>query len=98
MFVFYKTITPATGLVQGTASTDCAASTLCFLITGSKLNVAVFYRFQSFKLYYQTLSSIRTEKVDIWGTKGSFNSVTVTGSNNAKAVIPLVASSVNDGD
>ncbi len=98
MFVFfYKKITPVTGLVQGTAGTNCAASTLCFLVTDSKLNSVVFYHFQSCELYNQTLPSTRTEKIDIWGTKGDFKSVTVTGSKNAKAVIPLVASAVDDG-
>ncbi len=98
MCLFYKKITPAAGLIQGTAGDDCKADTLCFLVTGSKLNVAVFYCFQSCELYNQTLSSFRAEKIDIWGTKGDFKSVTVTGSNNAKAVIPLVLRETTDSE
>ncbi len=44
------------------------------------------------------VSSFHAEKVDIWGTKGAFKSVTVTGPNNAKAVIPLVLTADTDGE
>ncbi len=83
-------------MIQGTAGTDCAENTLCFLVTGSKLKAFVFNYFQSCELYNHTLSSFRAENVDIWGTKGAIKSVTVTGPNNAKAVIPLVVSGLYD--
>ncbi len=95
--LFYKEITVAGDLEEGTTGKACPNNKLCFLVTGSMLNSVVFYRLQSCEFYNQTLSFFRAETVDIWGTKGAIKSVTVTGSSNAKAVIPLVLVAPTDG-